>query len=147
MIIFSPFFDIICHMWRFPGPGLNATAAIWMAAVTKLEMPWLWWNWRCRCSCQPRPQQGQIRAASGTCSISEGNPGSRDCTCLLSYTGQVHSNVATTGMPAGSFFLTMSFSVLGISPVIFSMSSEFSLGRLYFAREVSISSRKSVFLA
>lgn len=124
-----------------------AVSCLFRADPWHLEMPWLWWNWRCSCSCQPQPQQGQFRAASVTCSISEGNPGSRDCTCLLSYTGQVHSNVATTGMPAGSFFLTTSFSVLGISPVIFSRSSEFSLGRLYFARKVSISSRKSVFLA
>ena len=109
-----------------------AISCLFRADPLQLEMPCLWLNWRCRCSCQPQPQQGQFRAAYGTCSISEGNPGSRDCTCLFSYTGQVHSSVATTGMPAGCFFLTTSFSVLGISPVIFSRSSEFSLGRLYF---------------
>ena len=90
-------------MWGSGWSGGLAFSCLFRADPWHLEMPWLWWNWRCSCSCQPRPQQGQIRAASGTCSISEGNPGSRDCTCLLSYTGQVHSNVATTGMPAGSF--------------------------------------------
>ena len=119
-------------MWGSGWSGGLAFSCLFRADPWHLEMPWLWWNWRCSCSCQPRPQKGQIRGAYGTCSISEGNPGSRDCTCLFSYTGQVHSSVAPTGMPAGSFFLTTSFSVLGISPVIFSRSSEFSLGRLYF---------------
>ena len=112
----------------------NALAMVEFALQLQLQLP---------ATATARPDPSCI----WDCSISEGNPGSRDCTCLLSYTGQVHSNVATTGMPAGSFFLTTSFSVLGISPVIFSRSSEFSLGRLYFARKVSISSRKSVFLA
>uniref|UniRef100_A0A4X1UAX3 Uncharacterized protein n=1 Tax=Sus scrofa TaxID=9823 RepID=A0A4X1UAX3_PIG len=47
----------------------------------------------------------------------------------------------------GSFLITVSISVLVIGPFIFSISSWFSLGRLYFSKNLSISSRFSVLLA
>ena len=51
------------------------------------------------------------------------------------------------GSPLGRFLITVTISVLVIGLFIFSTSSWFSLGRLCFSKNVSISSRLSIFLA
>ena len=47
----------------------------------------------------------------------------------------------------GRFLITVSISVLVIGVFIFSVPSWFSLGRLYFSQNLSISSRLSILLA
>ena len=47
----------------------------------------------------------------------------------------------------GSFLITVSISALVVGPFIFSISSWFSLGILYFPKNLSISSRFSILLA
>ena len=51
------------------------------------------------------------------------------------------------GSPVGRFLITISISLLLISLFIFSISSWFSLGRLYLSKNLSISSRLSIILA
>ena len=51
------------------------------------------------------------------------------------------------GRPVGRFLITVSISVLVIGLFIFSISSWFSLGRLCFSKNLSISSRLSILLA
>ena len=49
--------------------------------------------------------------------------------------------------PVGNFLITVSISVLVIGLLIFSISSWFSLGRLYLSKNLSVSSRLSILLA
>ena len=51
------------------------------------------------------------------------------------------------GSLVGRFLITVSISVLVIGLFIFSISSWFSLGRLYLSKNLSISSRLSILLA
>ena len=51
------------------------------------------------------------------------------------------------GSPVGRFLITVSISVLVIGLFIFSISSWFSLGRLYLSKNLSISSMLSILLA
>ena len=51
------------------------------------------------------------------------------------------------GSPIGRFLSTVSISLLVIDLFIFSLSSWFSLGRLYLSKNLSISSRLSILLA
>ena len=47
----------------------------------------------------------------------------------------------------GRFLITVSISVLGIGLLVFSISSWFSFGKLYFSKNLSISSKLSILFA
>ena len=65
--------------------------------------------------------------------------------CPLHWQADSHP-LCHQGSPVGRFLITVSISLLVIGLFIFSISSWFSLGRLYLSRNLYISSRLSILL-